>query len=231
MTINLTDAKEKHPGYRCIAAANASKYASNEYTCQAGLQASYSHKADRDFDNEEWYLNHAIAVEKSLDFLKTNFKGISIYDAESVKIRQRVGKATLFGIPDIIAVKNDRLYVVDGKSGKAKPYHRYQVSLYALMLLKQNVASEIGEIFLGYFDPKLKLNNFNMVSLGGHEEIKEIWDRESKERLVNLANAIVSDQQLEAKPSASNCQWCSWKNRCPVAFTESEELLDVFAGF
>ena len=73
MIINLTDAKEKHPGFRCIAAANASKYAANEYTCQAGLQASYSHKADRDFDNEEWYLNHAIAVEKSLDYLKTNF--------------------------------------------------------------------------------------------------------------------------------------------------------------
>ena len=70
-----------------------------------------------------------------------------------------------------------------------------------------------------------------MVSLGGPEEIKEIWDKDSKEKLVNLANAIVSNQELEAKPSASNCQWCSWKNRCPVAFSESEELLDVFAGF
>ena len=105
MIINLTDAKEKHPGFRCIAAANASKYAANEYTCQAGLQASYSHKADRDFDNEEWYLNHAIAVEKSLDYLKTNFKGISIYDAESVKIRQRVGKATLLGYQILLGLK------------------------------------------------------------------------------------------------------------------------------
>ena len=117
--------------------------------------------------------------------------------------------------------------MVDGKSGRAKGYHRYQVSLYALMLLKQNVASEIGEVFLGYYDPKLKLNNFNMVSLGGHNEIQDIWSVDAKKKIVDLANAIVSDQELEARPTATNCQWCGWKNRCSVPYKETEEMLDV----
>ena len=231
MAINLTDAKKKHHLYNCIAAANVAKYVADEYTCALGLQASYSHKPDRVFDNEEWHLNHSIAVEKSIDYLKTNFPGILIFDNESVKIKQRIGKATLFGIPDIIGLYDNKLYVVDGKSGRAKGYHRYQVSLYALMLLKQNVASEIGEVFLGYYDPKLKLNNFNMVSLGGHNEIQDIWSVDAKKKIVDLANAIVSDQELEARPTATNCQWCGWKNRCSVPYKESEELLDVFAGF
>jgi len=153
MVINLTDAKKKHHLYNCIAAANAAKYVADEYTCALGLQASYSHKPDRVFDNEEWHLNHSIAVEKSIEYLKTNFPSILIFDNESVKIKQRIGKAALFGIPDIIAVNNNKLYVVDGKSGRSRGYHRYQVSLYALMLLRHNVASEIGEVFLGYYDP------------------------------------------------------------------------------
>ena len=73
MAINLIDAKKKHHLYNCVAAANASKYVAEEYTCELGLQASYSYKPDREFDNEEWHLNHSIAVEKSIDYLKTNF--------------------------------------------------------------------------------------------------------------------------------------------------------------
>ena len=69
MAINLTDAKKKHHLYNCIAAANAAKYVADEYTCALGLQASYSHKPDRVFDNEEWHLNHSIAVEKSIEYL------------------------------------------------------------------------------------------------------------------------------------------------------------------
>ena len=70
-----------------------------------------------------------------------------------------------------------------------------------------------------------------MVSLGGHNEIQDIWSIDAKKKIVNLANAIVSNQELEPKPTAANCKWCGWKSRCSVPFKESEELLDVFAGF
>lgn len=228
MSIDLTDAKKKHPNYKCLAVSNLAKYASCEFSCKAAMAASYSYKSEKIFDNPEWFLNHAEAIKKSVNYLKINFPNISILDNESVKIRQRIGPANLFGIPDIIGINNNKLFVVDAKSGSARDSHKYQVTLYALMLLAQNFASEIGELFLGYYDPKCKENNFNMISIGGQKEANEIWNIEIKKDILKLANSIVKGENLVPSPSYRNCMFCTWKSRCEVPYKESEDLIDLF---
>ena len=84
MAINLTDAKKKHHLYNCIAAANAAKYVADEYTCALGLQASYSHKPDRAFDNEEWF-NGMVGLSVPITKDNSVFFFLSTHTAKSRK--------------------------------------------------------------------------------------------------------------------------------------------------
>ena len=230
MVISLIGAKKKHPFSHCIGASNVAKYAAGEFSCAAALQASYKYKSPKEFNNYDWYSAHARAIELAVDYLNQNFSGLKFFENESLKLKQKIGDAVLFGVPDVVAVKDEKLYLFDAKSGRKREFHKFQISLYGLLAISKNIAKEIGGLYLGYFDPEIDNHNFDVVELGATKEAKEIWSVEIKQKLVILAKTIVSKETAPTNPTDANCRFCPWKEKCNAAIDPKEELVDIFAN-
>ena len=228
MTIDFNNFKKKNPRYFCLGVSSAAKYVAAEQTCKLSYQASYFYKSGKIFDNPSWNISHGICLEKSIKYLKENFRGIFLYDRESIKLKLKVGDCWLFGVPDVIGRVGNKLIILDAKSGSSKFFHRYQVSLYAAMASLQ-LGLDIGGMFLAYHNPDIDNENFNLVDLGSQDQIHEIWNEEAKRDLIKLSAIIVSGESAAPSPNESNCHFCDWRNTCKVVFKESEDALSLFS--
>ena len=228
MTIDLQNSKKKHPNFVCLSVSAASKFVSGEYTCKSGLKANYFYKSGKVFNNPRWNLEHGLALQESIKFLKTNYKDIFLYDRESIKIKMKIGNCWIFGVPDQVARVGNKLIVLDAKSGESKFFHRFQLSLYSLMISRK-LGLDVSEMYLSYYNPRNSNDKFNVISLGGHEEINKIWSNEHKKELVELTNLILSDEPIVPTSNQSNCQYCDWRAKCTSKFEENEEVLNLFA--
>ena len=230
MAISLIGAKKKQPFSHCIGASNVAKFAAGEFSCAAALQASYKYKSPKEFNNYDWYPAHARAIELAVEYLNDHFSDLKFFENETLKLKQKIGDAVLFGVPDVVAVKEGKLYLFDGKAGQKREFHKYQISLYGLLAISKNIAQEIGGLYLGYFDPEIDNDNFEVVEVGATKEAKEIWSTDIKKRLVMLSKTLVSKQTAPTSPSDSNCRFCPWRERCSTAIDPEEELVDIFAN-
>ena len=228
MTINLESFKNKNPRNFCLGVSAAAKYVAAEHTCKLGLQTRYFYNSGKIFDNPSWNISHGICLDKSIKYLEETFKGIFLYDRESVKLNLKVGECWLFGTPDVIGRVGNKLIILDAKSGSSKFFHRYQVSLYAAMASLQ-LGLEIGGMYLSYHNPDIDDQNFSVLDLGAQDQIQEIWNIEAKRELMKLSNIIVSGKPAEPSPNENNCHFCDWKYKCNAVFKESENALSLFA--
>ena len=228
MTINLESFKKKNPRNFCLGVSAAAKYVAAEHTCKLGLQTRYFYNSGKIFDNPSWNISHGICLDKSIKYLEETFKGIFLYDRESVKLKLKVGECWLFGTPDVIGRVGNKLIILDAKSGSSKFFHRYQVSLYAAMASLQ-LGLEIGGMYLSYHNPDIDDQNFSVLDLGAQEQIQEIWNIDTKRELMKLSNIIVSGKPAAPSPNENNCHFCDWKYKCQAVFKESENALSLFA--
>ena len=228
MTINLESFKKKNPRNFCLGVSAAAKYVAAENTCKLGLQTRYFYNSGKIFDNPSWNISHGICLDKSIKYLEEKFKGIFLYDRESVKLKLKVGECLLFGTPDVIGRVGNKLIILDAKSGSSKFFHRYQVSLYAAMASLQ-LGLEIGGIYLSYHNPDIDDQNFSVLDLGAQDQIQEIWNIDAKRELMKLSNIIVSGKPAAPSPNENNCHFCDWKYKCKAVFKESENALSLFA--
>ena len=228
MTIDLNSFKKKNPRYVCLGVSSAAKYVAAEQTCKLNYQASYFYKSGKIFDNPSWNISHGICLEKSIKYLEDNFKGIFLYDRESIKLKLKVGECWLFGVPDVIGRVGNKLIILDAKSGSSKFFHRYQVSLYAAMASLQ-LGLDIEGMFLSYHNPDIDEKNFNLVNLGSQDQIQSIWNIDAKRDLKKLSEIIVSGETASPTPNQNNCHFCDWRYKCQAVFKESENVLSLFA--
>ena len=112
------------------------------------------------------------------------------------------------------------------------PYTSETIQLYKEMFEYYN---QIGIVIQAYLHRSLddikSLSNekFNVISLGGQDEINKIWSNEHKKELVELTNLILSDDPIVPTPNENNCHYCDWREKCTSKFEENEEILNLFA--
>ena len=228
MSITLKNFKKKHPNFKCLSVTNCAKYVAGEFTCKSALKASYSYKSGKVFDNPNWNISHGTALQETIIYLQKKYPGIELFDRESITLRGKIGNTNIFGSPDLVGRLDDELIIADAKSGASRYFHKFQIAIYSEMLsLKLNL--KVSNMILSYYDPSLKSNNFNIVSLGSHEDIKNILNDGVKGKLLNLSDLIVSNEEAAPSPTETNCKFCDWKGSCNAVFNESNLVVNLFA--
>ena len=139
---------------------------------------TYKYKSPKEFNNYDWYPAHARAVELAVEYLNDNFSDLNFFENETLKLKQKLETLFFLG-SDVVAVKEGKLYLFDGKAGQKREFHKFQISLYGLLAISKNIAQEIGGLYLGYFDPEID-NIFEVVEVGATKEAKEIWSTDIK---------------------------------------------------
>lgn len=96
------------------------------------FKAHHEHfpKVESDFDSVTWNIDHAAMVNAHADTLRRQGYIVTVEKQNRFALTGTAG-AVLVGQPDIVAVKEDELLLVDCKSGKPHPQqHHVQLLLY-----------------------------------------------------------------------------------------------------
>ena len=89
-------------------------------------------KVDRDFDRAQWNADHAAMVHDRARSLRATGYVVTVEGENAFSIAGTNG-AKLGGKPDIVAIRDEELLIVDCKSGKPYGYHRMQMLLYLFL--------------------------------------------------------------------------------------------------
>lgn len=85
-------------------------------------------KPTSDFDSARWMMDHTDLVKEVRESREALEYQVFTEDQNSFTLRGE--SATLAGKPDLIAVKENGLVVIDAKTGRPNPAHSAQVMIY-----------------------------------------------------------------------------------------------------
>ena len=101
-----------------------------------------------DFNQADWLLNQTSLLNEQRDLWVKSGYDLRVEAQNSFQIRGQ--SATLAGKPNLLVPQNDRVLIVDVKTGQAQPWHRYQLMIYMYALPRAmpeyrdaNLAAEI----------------------------------------------------------------------------------------
>ncbi len=230
-TISTKGLKAKNKSFYCLGATGVAKAATDTNNCALSHYYSYEFKqeADPSFDSEQWRNDHDKVLSKTIPQIKKRLPNTKFLEPESQFLKMRIENKTVFGVPDIVGIKENKIFIIDAKSGKKRKEHSYQVSLYALMGIANKLATEIGGIFLSYPSKGNDSEKVELIDLGDQEAVDKLWTKEKRTKVKSLMKKMGEGHEPDANPSISNCMYCSWKNRCSLAVKKEEkELIDIF---
>ena len=148
-----------------------------------------------DFNQADWLARHTKMLNEQRDQWTNSGYDVRVENQNAFRLRGQ--SATLAGKPDLIVLQNNRVLVVDVKSGKPQPWHRYQAMIYMYALPRAlpeyrdtHLAGEI--IYSDHTD---------RVPQGG---IHEGFIR----NLGSLIRRIADDKPAIRVPSAQECRFC-----------------------
>ena len=107
-----------------------------EESCQWKLWFKSHHTYDKtpsDFDQVTWVTHHTTLLRSRAEELREEGYQVFLEDQNSFRLEGNNG-AFLSGKPDIVAIKDRDVCVVDCKTGKEKPSDKTQVLIYMLLL-------------------------------------------------------------------------------------------------
>lgn len=174
----------------------------------AWLRANFKYeKLPRTFDFADWNVKHTALVSRRAAELRADGWEIRLEDQNAFKLRGKNG-VTLAGKPDIIAVRPDRILIVDAKTGKTRDSDHAQVQTYMAVVNAcwpewrgRDLAGEVC-----YPDRQIPVETPSIAFRGQLRRTMDI-----------LADAVGPRQT----PSRSECNWCDIA-RCPARFSEGE---------
>jgi hypothetical protein len=105
---------------------------SDACTWAAWFKAHHVYRKVGSFDESAWQAEHDMLVASARDGLIADEFEVTEEDRNGFAIAN--AGITLAGRPDLIAVKTDRVLIVDAKSGFPRPSHRFQVLTYMAVL-------------------------------------------------------------------------------------------------
>lgn len=183
------------------------KALSGDCQCQFSLYAQANYKIPKqnsDFNQEAYTIDHQALVEKTAVHLKS--MGYKVYTEEtnSFWIDIGKGKAKISAKPDIIAIYDSQVLVVECKTGKPRASHIAQNMIYTVLIpsVKLHGITEIPEgqvVYSNYPDQEISSKKVN---------------EEFKERMRKLVRMLKSSEIPAATPSFNECKWCPIADIC-----------------
>ena len=85
-----------------------------------------------DFNQADWLARHTKMLNEQRD--QWTQRGYEVRVENQNAFRLRGQSATLAGKPDLLVLQNNRVLVVDVKSGREQPWHKFQLMLYMYAL-------------------------------------------------------------------------------------------------
>ncbi|MCM8767019.1 MAG: PD-(D/E)XK nuclease family protein [Candidatus Omnitrophica bacterium] len=178
------------------------------------------------------YFEHFREKNKLPPFLKgkvdgkliTNLKKTYYYDIESNN------KYYLWGHLDEVIQLPDGLYIpLDHKTRASLPQgephdaYKFQLSIYSLLLKKENKGKEVDLGYLVYYYPEKKLIDYdandikNIINFSF--EVKEV-KLEIKETKEIIENAIKCIEKNKLPDKGANCEYCNWIEEAKIYYLE-----------
>jgi CRISPR/Cas system-associated exonuclease Cas4 (RecB family) len=152
---------------------------------------------------KQWIKNHDAMTNSRVPRLQAEGYTVRVEDDNSFKLAGE--SAILAGKPDIIATKDDAKFalVVDEKSGKEKPEHRWQVLIYMFAL---RITKLKDYIIHGEIEHKDK-----SIPILAHE-----LNKESTDHILNVVR-LMGGPEPKATPSPGECRFCDILE-CPYRY-------------
>ncbi|MEB3290406.1 MAG: PD-(D/E)XK nuclease family protein [Leptolyngbya sp.] len=191
------------------------KYLSGDRQCLYAMygQANYKlPKPDSDFDLEGYKLQHQEALDAYAVQLRQEGYTVHTEDVNAFKLTSRIG-AVISGQPDIIAIRDDEVLVVDIKTGRKASKDIAQVKVYMAMIPAVKVhgitAVPVGRLV--YNDEEFDIEPENVTT-------------EFKARVATLIHPVGEAEPPAPVPSAGECRFC------PAALVCSHKVGEVAEG-
>jgi CRISPR/Cas system-associated exonuclease Cas4 (RecB family) len=225
-TISTNGLKAKHKSFNCLGVTTVSKHATGSNNCALAHYYSYEYKQEPDpsFDSEQFNREHSMTLLNTIPKALEKLPNAKFLEPEQQFLKMKVSGRTVFGVPDLVAIEDDKIYVFDAKSGKKREEHSYQVALYALMGLANRYATKIGGVFLSYGSKNNDFKDVELIELGDEKFVNELWNPRKRDQIKSLMNLMGSGHEPEPNPSKQNCKYCPWNSRCSNRFKEQEPL-------
>lgn len=153
----------------------------------------------------EWTAKHDAIVRRRATELK--LEGWTVKVEEEGEFRVRGKNGAISGKPDIVAMKDDEVLVIDAKSGKPRQSDHWQVLVYMLML------------------PLDWLKGFDKIRgeveyQAGTVDVRPLTPAE-KTKITDALKLVTGDVAPEAVPSQGDCRYCDIAN-CTFRYQASE---------
>ena len=225
-TISTTGLKAKNKSYLCLGATTVSKHATGSNNCELAHYYSYEYKQDPDpsFDSEQWASDHETVLSNTIPKAQEKLPYAKFLKPEKQFLKMKISGNTVFGVPDLVAIEDNKIFVFDAKSGKRREEHSFQVALYGLMGIANRLASEIGGVFLSYGSRNKNFKDIELIELGDQTYVYELWNNEKRDEVKALMAKMGQGHEPAASPSKQNCKYCPWRMRCTSAFKELEPI-------
>lgn len=175
-----------------------SKLLSGEANClwSAWLRAHhYTAKLETDFDASTWQIEHAALVRKTAASYEAEGYAVTVEHQNSFALKGRLG--TLAGRPDLVAVKGNQGWLIDGKTGQPKAADHVQVMLYMWALPLANPAY-VGVKFQGRVE---YTSRYNLIAA---DEVDPAFGG----RVAELMRAVCGPIEPRKTPSYKECRCC-----------------------
>lgn len=174
----------------------------------------YEKYEEQGFDLAKWNRDHDRLMAKRRRALELDGWTVTVEEANAFKLEG--ASAVVAGKPDLIAVKGDRVLLVDGKTGRERESDVWQVLIYLYALPKRRpdlAALQIeGEVH--YRDGDITLTPDELTNGGRLDPI------------VDLIKVISSDTPPAKVPSRDECKRCNiGKKDCPQRISQDETTL------
>jgi CRISPR/Cas system-associated exonuclease Cas4 (RecB family) len=160
------------------------------------------------FDDPTWQTRHSAMVNRAVDDFRADGFNVTVEDENAFVLTSH--GISLAGRPDLIAVRPDRVIVIDCKSGLRRPAHRFQLLTYMVVLpcVRPNLRQSPVEGLLLYTD--------EVVSIPAHEA-----DEAFRLALRDVIHLVGAHTPPSRAPSAGECRFC------PISTDDCSERIDL----
>lgn len=155
----------------------------------------YSKREDTSFDLAAWSADHTKLLRERVAELTADGWRVRVENENAFRLKGAT--ALLAGKPDLVALKNGTVRVVDVKTGQPRNRDWHQVLVYLFAVPK------CWPELAGYqFEGEVRYRNHG-IPIAGRE-----LTAERVQAIVDTIKAVAATTQPAPRPSAGECRWC-----------------------
>jgi hypothetical protein len=176
------------------------KLMTDETQCSWSVWFRTHYKYDRlsrDFDSAKWNASHRALLDDRLSQLQAEAWAVSVEGENWFEIVGRHYAVKIAGKPDVLAVRDQQVWVEDCKTGRKKNSDLYQVLLYMLLLPLSHPQCR-----------GLKLQGWLIYPDGAIDISSEQVNEDFKAQFRGAIASLGSTKPARKVPSFQECRFC-----------------------